>query len=173
MKKVRKMPIVMNDNLMKHVFQIRNYLWNSPYISRFNEDGKKAKSKGNHIWNIEAKKTGEGGWTFRPFQRRLAGVPPGVAYVGLRWTWTPRIWDPQASRNNLHVAYTSPSLPPWLSWHEDQYLTGVPTPDAQSCDVTVEARVSPSGVFLQLFADYCFTSSRKMARRSPSLKLCT
>ncbi|KAH9035503.1 hypothetical protein EDB85DRAFT_1863052 [Lactarius pseudohatsudake] len=125
--------------------KIRNYLWNSPYISRFNEDGKKAKSKGNHIWNIEAKKTGEGGWTFRPFQRRLAGVPPGVAYVGLRWTWTPRIWDPQASRNNLHVTYTSPSLPPWLLWHEDQYLTGIPTPDAQSCDVTVEARFMQDG----------------------------
>ncbi|KAH9958285.1 hypothetical protein BC827DRAFT_1344972 [Russula dissimulans] len=125
--------------------KIRNYLWNSPYISRFNEDGKKAKSKGNHIWNIEAKKTGDGGWTFRPFQRRLAGVPPGVAYVGLRWTWTPRIWDPQASRNNLHVTYTSPSLPPWLSWHEDQYLTGIPTPDAQSCDVTVEAQFMQDG----------------------------
>ncbi|KAI0306326.1 hypothetical protein B0F90DRAFT_1688981 [Multifurca ochricompacta] len=125
--------------------EIRNYLWNSPYISRFNEDGKKAKSKGNHIWNIEAKKTGDGGWTFRPFQRRLAGVPPGVAYVGLRWTWTPRIWDPQASRNNLHVTYTSPSLPPWLSWHEDQYLTGVPTLDAQSCDVTIDARFMQDG----------------------------
>ncbi|KAH9998093.1 hypothetical protein BJV74DRAFT_768010 [Russula compacta] len=125
--------------------KIRNYLWNSPFISRFNEDGKKAKSKGNHIWNIEAKKTGDGGWTFRAFQRRLAGIPPGVAYVGLRWTWTPRIWDPQASRNNLHVAYTSPSLPPWLVWHEDQYLTGIPTPDAQSCDVTVEARFMQDG----------------------------
>jgi len=137
-----------NDNLMEHmmsIVQIRNYLWNSPYISRFNEDGKKAKSKGNHIWNIEARKTGDGGWTFRPFQRRLAGVPPGVAYVGLRWTWTPRIWDPQASRNNLHVTYTSPSLPLWLSWHEDQYLTGIPTPDAQSCDVTVEARFMQDG----------------------------
>ncbi|KAI0273308.1 hypothetical protein BC834DRAFT_965863 [Gloeopeniophorella convolvens] len=125
--------------------KIRNYLWNSTYISRFNEDGKKAKSKGNHIWNIEAKKTGEGGWTFRPFQRRLAGVPPGVAYVGLRWTWTPRIWDPQASRANMPVTYTSPSLPLWLSWHEDQYLTGIPTPDAQSCDVTVEARFTQDG----------------------------
>jgi len=158
MKKVRKLPCMIrqrrNDNLMEHmmfVIQIRNYLWNSPYISRFNEDGKKAKSKGNHIWNIEAKKTGDGGWIFRPFQRRLAGVPPGVAYVGLRWTWTPRIWDPQASRNNLHVTYTSPSLPHWLSWHEDQYLMGIPTPDAQSCDVTVEARVCSSWIFASTY----------------------
>ncbi|TFY82369.1 hypothetical protein EWM64_g1641 [Hericium alpestre] len=121
--------------------KIRNYLWNSSYISRFNEDGKKAKSKGNHIWNIEAKKAPEGGWIFRPFHRRLAGLPPGVAYVGLRWSWTPRIWDPQASRSNLPVQYTSPSLPSWLSWQDDT-LSGIPPPDAQSCDVTVDARPS-------------------------------
>lgn len=42
----------------------QHYLWNQPYISRFNDDGKKAKSKGNHIWNVEAKKTVEGGWIF-------------------------------------------------------------------------------------------------------------
>ncbi|KAI0321664.1 hypothetical protein OF83DRAFT_1168298 [Amylostereum chailletii] len=124
--------------------KIRNYLWNSSYISRFNEDGKKAKSKGNHIWNIEAKKATEGGWHFRPFHRRLAGLPPGVAYVGLRWSWAPRIWDPQASRNNLPVNYSSPALPTWLSWDNDS-LTGVPTPDAQSCDVTVEARFVQDG----------------------------
>ncbi|KAA1469455.1 hypothetical protein DENSPDRAFT_772513 [Dentipellis sp. KUC8613] len=124
--------------------KIRNYLWNSSYISRFNEDGKKAKSKGNHIWNIEAKKAPEGGWIFRPFHRRLAGLPPGVAYVGLRWSWTPRIWDPQASRSNLPVQYTSPSLPSWLSWQDDT-LSGIPTPDSQSSDVTVEARFMQDG----------------------------
>ncbi|CDO68325.1 hypothetical protein BN946_scf184799.g52 [Trametes cinnabarina] len=120
--------------------EIRNFLWNQPYISRFNEEGKKSKSKGNHIWHVDAKKSGDGGWVFRPFKRRLAGTPPGVAYVGLRWTWTPRIWDPQASRANMPVTYSSPSLPSWLSWKDDS-LTGIPPPDAQSCDVTVEARV--------------------------------
>ena len=114
-------------------------MWNQPYISRFNEEGKKSKSKGNHIWHVDAKKT-ESGWAFRPFKRKLAGTPPGVAYVGLRWTWTPRIWDPQASRTNMPVSYSSPALPPWLAWKEDS-LTGIPPPDAQSCDVTVEARV--------------------------------
>ncbi|KAI0748073.1 hypothetical protein C8Q80DRAFT_1102841 [Daedaleopsis nitida] len=122
---------------------IRNFLWNQPYISRFNEEGKKSKSKGNHIWHIDAKKS-ESGWLFRPFMRKLAGTPPGVAYVGLRWTWTPRIWDPQASRANMPVTYSSPSLPSWLSWKEDS-LTGIPTPDAQSCDVTVEARFLQDG----------------------------
>lgn len=120
--------------------QIRNYLWNQPYISRFNEDGKKTKSKGNHIWNIDAKKNQDGTWTFRPFHRKVAGSPPGVAYVGLRWSWAPRIWDPQASRSNLVVTYSSPSLPPWLFW-EDDVLSGTPPQDAESCDITVVARV--------------------------------
>ncbi|KAH7929714.1 hypothetical protein BV22DRAFT_1056231 [Leucogyrophana mollusca] len=124
--------------------KIRNYLWNQQYISRFNEDGKKTKSKGNHIWNIDAKKTPDGGWTFRPFHRKVAGSPPGVAYVGLRWSWTPRIWDPQASRSNLVVAYSSPSLPSWLSWDED-VLSGTPPHDAESCDITVEARYVQDG----------------------------
>ncbi|KAI8998678.1 hypothetical protein BD414DRAFT_407224 [Trametes punicea] len=124
--------------------KIRNFLWNQPYISRFNEEGKKSKSKGNHIWHVDAKKSGDGGWVFRPFKRKLAGTPPGVAYVGLRWTWTPRIWDPQASRANMPVTYSSPSLPSWLSWKDDS-LTGIPPPDAQSCDVTVEARFMQDG----------------------------
>ncbi|KAI6005680.1 hypothetical protein EDD15DRAFT_2154684 [Pisolithus albus] len=125
--------------------KIRNYLWSQPYISRFNEEGKKTKSKGNHIWNIDAKKNQDGSWTFRPFYRRLAGSPPSVAYVGLRWSWAPRIWDPQASRANLHVTYSSPSLPSWLSWEGD-ILQGTPTPDAESCDITVEAHFVQDGV---------------------------
>lgn len=110
------------------------------YIQRFNEDGKKAKSKGNHIWNIDAKKGRDGGWVFRPFHRRLAGSPPGISYVGLRWSWTPRIWDPQAASSHIPVQYSSPSLPSWLSWKED-VLSGIPPPDAESCDIVTEATV--------------------------------
>lgn len=119
--------------------QIRNFLWNQPFISRFNEEGKKSKSKGNHIWHVDAKKT-DNGWLFRPFQRKLAGAPPGVAYIGLRWSWTPRVWDPQASRANMPVKFACPNLPSWLSWNNDT-LSGIPPPDAENCDVTVEARV--------------------------------
>ncbi|KAG8217867.1 hypothetical protein J3R82DRAFT_6033 [Butyriboletus roseoflavus] len=129
--------------------KIRTYLWNQPYISRFNEEGKKTKSKGNHIWNIDARKLSDGGWTFRPFHRRVAGSPPSVAYVGLRWSWAPRIWDPQASRTNLQVTYSSPSLPPWLSW-EDDVLQGTPPPDAESCEISVVARYIQEGVEEQL-----------------------
>lgn len=67
----------------------------SRFISRFNEDGKKAKSKGNHVWNIEAKKIPSGGWVFREFTRKIAGPPPKVAYIGLKYQWAPRVWDPQ------------------------------------------------------------------------------
>jgi hypothetical protein len=120
--------------------QVRNYLWRQQYILRFNEDGKKAKSKGNHIWNIEAKKTKDGKWEFRPFHRKLAGSPPSVAYCGLRWSWTPRVWDPQASWQNVPVEYSSPSLPPWLSWRDDE-LSGVPPHNAESCRITINANV--------------------------------
>lgn len=67
------------------------------YISRFNEDGKKAKSKGNHVWNIEAKKTPSGGWIFREFTRKIAGIPDKIAYVGTKYTYAPRVWDPQVN----------------------------------------------------------------------------
>jgi len=129
--------------------KIRTYLWNQPYISRFNEEGKKTKSKGNHIWNVDARKLPDGKWTFRPFHRRVAGSPPSVAYVGLRWSWAPRIWDPQASRTNLQVTYSSPSLPSWLSW-EDDVLQGTPPPDAGDCEITVVARYLQDGVEEQL-----------------------
>ncbi|KAG0040503.1 hypothetical protein BGZ83_002529, partial [Gryganskiella cystojenkinii] len=36
--------------------KVKVYLWKHRYISRFNEDGKKQKSKGNHVWNIEARR---------------------------------------------------------------------------------------------------------------------
>ncbi|KAG7447961.1 uncharacterized protein BT62DRAFT_744702 [Guyanagaster necrorhizus] len=124
--------------------KVRNYLWRQPHILRFNEDGKKAKSKGNHIWNVEAKKIGDGRWDFRPFYRKLAGTPPSVAYCGLRWQWTPRVWDPQASWQNVPVHYSSPYLPSWLSWKDDT-LSGIPPPDAQSCEVTVNATFNLDG----------------------------
>ncbi|CAE7091929.1 unnamed protein product [Rhizoctonia solani] len=123
--------------------KIKSYLWNQPYISRFNEDGKKAKSKGNHIWNIDARKTDEGGsvrWTFREFKRKIAGTPPGIAYHGHHWQWAPHVWDPQLSRANITASFSSPSLPSWLSW-SDNVLSGTPGPDAVNDDITIHAKV--------------------------------
>ncbi|KAG8743901.1 hypothetical protein FRC10_011191 [Ceratobasidium sp. 414] len=123
--------------------QIKAYLWNQPYISRFNEDGKKAKSKGNHIWNIDARKvegTSPVQWTFREFKRKIAGTPPGIAYHGHLWQWAPHVWDPQVSRTNITATFSSPSLPPWLSW-KDGVLSGTPGPDALNTDITVISKV--------------------------------
>lgn len=61
------------------VKKVKTYLWHQDLISRFNADGKKAKSKGNHIWNVEAKKLPSGGWVFRPFKRRIMGQPNAFA----------------------------------------------------------------------------------------------
>jgi hypothetical protein len=119
--------------------KIRNYLWRHPYIQRYNDEGRKAKSKGNHIWNVVAKKIGDGKWQFRPFYRQLAGQFPGVAYCGLTYTCVPRIWDPSHPFQNVPVFYSSPNLPSWLTWKGDE-LSGTPPPDAQSCDVTVIAK---------------------------------
>ena len=89
---------------------------------------------------MEAKKAGDSQWEFRPFHRKLAGSPPSVAYCGLKWSWTPRVWDPQASWQNVPVEYSSPSLPTWLAWKDD-VLSGTPPPDAESCRITVNAKV--------------------------------
>ncbi|KAJ7510075.1 hypothetical protein B0H11DRAFT_2269571 [Mycena galericulata] len=124
--------------------KVRNYLWRQPLILRFNEDGKKAKSKGNHIWNVEARKLGDGLWEFRPFHRKIAGNPASVAYCGITWSWQPRIWDPQACWQNVPVHYSSPSLPPWLQWKDD-VLSGTPPANAESCDITTHAKFTLDG----------------------------
>lgn len=59
--------------------KIKSYLWKQDLISRFNQDGKKSKSKGNHIWNVDAKKLPDGTWVFRPFHRRIMIDPSAFA----------------------------------------------------------------------------------------------
>jgi hypothetical protein len=117
---------------------------------RYNEEGKKVKSKGNHTWNMEAKRLPDGRWHFREFYRQLAGAPPVIGYIGLPWSWTPRIWHPQGQTlgkdSNVSITYSSPSLPSWLSWKEG-VLSGAPPPGAESCDVVVEAKVGEISSF--------------------------
>lgn len=147
--------------------KVKAYLWHQqPLISRFNDDGKKSKSKGNHVWHIMAKRQditvksevsstsgssstssqspGPGStWIFRPFERRIAGSPPPLAYVGVTWSWQPRIWDPQMPSQGIPVSWNSPELPPWLSW-KNGVLMGVPGSGDVSLgmDIIVEASVS-------------------------------
>ncbi|SCV69559.1 BQ2448_2579 [Microbotryum intermedium] len=118
--------------------RVRQYLWSQSCISRYNDDGKKAKSKGNHIWTIEAKKDPERRWVFRTFERCIKGNAPQVAFIGLPWTWTPRVWDPQCSISPALVTFSSPSLPPWLHWH-DHLLTGEAPESAHGQTFEIEA----------------------------------
>ncbi|KAG8999711.1 hypothetical protein FRB94_005964 [Tulasnella sp. JGI-2019a] len=141
--------------------KIKTYLWyHTPYIARFNDDGKKSKSKGNHIWHTEAKKLpvspyGNGGiwqrrWTFHEYERKIAGNPPAMAYIGLKWNWEPKVWDPQTARSNIAVQWNFPNMPDWMKY-ENGVLSGTPTQDSTSIDLIVESRSMLDGqeIFLQ------------------------
>ena len=133
--------------------KIKLYLWNQPYISRFNEDGKKAKSKGNHIWNVDARKLPGGGWEFRQFQRKISANFPATAYIGVGWSWQPRVWDPHTSSASIEATFASPagSLPAWLSWNPDgSMLAGTPPADALPCSLEVVASYAQDGAQKQL-----------------------
>ncbi|ODN97358.1 hypothetical protein L198_03921 [Cryptococcus wingfieldii CBS 7118] len=127
--------------------KIKNYLWRQNLISRFNPDGKKAKSKGNHIWNVDAKKLPGGGWVFRPFQRRIIGQPSNFALAGQRYEWEPRIWDPQAASETLRPTFSSPtgSLPSWLRWESGAKLVGVPDKPGPPFEIPVHAQFVDGG----------------------------
>ncbi|KAJ1983929.1 hypothetical protein H4R34_000984 [Dimargaris verticillata] len=116
--------------------KVKLYLWNQRYISRYNEEGKRTKSKGNHVWNVEAKKIPTGGWIFREFPRKIVNNPPKMAYYGVKYEWAPKVWDPQNRTPN--VSFTSPWLPNWLRWNNN-VLSGVPGIDAQSFEFKVIA----------------------------------
>ncbi|KIR69167.1 hypothetical protein I314_00271 [Cryptococcus bacillisporus CA1873] len=137
--------------------KIKNYLWRQDLISRFNPDGKKAKSKGNHIWNVDAKKLPGGGWVFRPFQRRIIGQPNNFAVVNQPYEWEPRIWDPQAASDTLHPKFSSPpgSLPHWLRWEDGVRLVGIPDQSTAPFQIQVHAEfIDGSGNHSTLDAGY-------------------
>lgn len=125
--------------------KIKSYLWNQKLISRFNDDGKKSKSKGNHIWNVDAKKLPDGQWIFRPFQRKIHLPEPLHAWYGAKFAWQPKVWDPQASTSNLKVDWKFEGLPSWLEFKEDvKGLEGIPMEGDSSADITVTALVGSS-----------------------------
>jgi len=143
----------------------RHYLWKHKYISRFNEDGKKAKSKGNHVWIIEAKKTADGGWIFKEFERKIAGPEPNpIAYVGVKYTYQPKIYDPQI--RSPKAVFHSPWLPSWLSW-ENNVLTGIPDENAQECEITVIASYYHGDSAYRLEKTFFLSVSRWQGDESP------
>ncbi|KAG0227556.1 hypothetical protein BGW41_003738 [Actinomortierella wolfii] len=204
--------------------KVKVYLWKHKYISRFNEDGKKQKSKGNHVWNIEARRiapppapgsssssssslsshgkgssastavanssyyssstmvnsrfkseheagstitTSTGGtvsltrppsppiqWEFREYTSRIAGQIIKFARVGVRYTYTPKIWDAQMSCPEAE--YSSPWLPPWLKW-ENKELVGTPSAEDKSCTITVKAVYDREGTKCELETSFPIT----------------
>ncbi|KAH7102406.1 hypothetical protein BKA62DRAFT_637817, partial [Auriculariales sp. MPI-PUGE-AT-0066] len=127
--------------------KVRHYLWTHPYIARYNEVGKKSKSKGNHIWSVDARKVPQeervpGGavWVFRHFERRIAGTPSTVAYVGVKWSFAPRVWDPQAPRVGADINWSSTDggLPSWMRWERHE-LVGTPAVGDEGGEVHITA----------------------------------
>lgn len=92
-------------------------------------------------------------WIFREFTRCIKGSPPNVAFAGLPWSWSPRVWDPQRSGSAIGAAFSSPSLPPWLEW-KNNVLSGE-APEAltgQSVEITAVATFQTGGRVQQLEA---------------------
>lgn len=71
---------------------IKHFLWNQPLISRFNDEGKKTKSRGNHVWSIEARYLAPGHYEFRPPAPKIVPLP-ATAAPNVPWSWTPKVLD--------------------------------------------------------------------------------
>ncbi|KAF9094689.1 hypothetical protein BGX29_009391 [Mortierella sp. GBA35] len=92
-----------HDSLIQHgltedvlpLRKVKLYLWKHRYISRFNEDGKKQKSKGNHVWNIEA--------------RKISNIVPVVPVPG---SSTPDASSTSLSTPRLMIDSSAASTPP-------------------------------------------------------------
>ncbi|KAJ3216637.1 hypothetical protein HK099_005785 [Clydaea vesicula] len=117
--------------------QFKLYLWTQRYISRFNVSGNSNKSNGTCVWIVEAKKTFDGGWIFKEFERKFLGEDTFNLHVGVPFTLKPKIYDPQVQ--SPRPIFHSVALPSWLRWEED-YLTGVP--DLYSTDCTIKIYAS-------------------------------
>ena len=92
---VKRSGILPDDENLPKI--IKEYLWSNRFIKRFNEENKKLKIKGNHIWMVEAANTIRGRWIFREYTRKFLTEPPVVAVVGQRFVYGPKIWDPEMS----------------------------------------------------------------------------
>jgi len=131
----------------RHAIRRRCYIGHSLLHRVLHYD---TQSKGNHIWSVDARKlmpeeraNGGNVWVFRHFERRIAGNPSTVAYVGVRWSFAPRVWDPQAPRVGADITWSSPDggLPSWLRWERGE-LAGMPDTGDEGGEVHITAMVS-------------------------------
>lgn len=132
--------------------KLKLYLRHQPLIARYNEDGRKVKSRGNHNWIIDARKRPSGGWEFREFVRRIAGAPTR-AYLGVPWEWKLRIWDPVLPSSVIRASFYVKEAPSWIQWKDVESrdtLRGVPASVDDAGQVTVAAKFRQHGQMQEL-----------------------
>ncbi|KAF9359239.1 hypothetical protein BGX34_008475 [Mortierella sp. NVP85] len=155
--------------------KVKVYLWKHRYISRFNEDGKKQKSKGNHVWNIEARKihpTPGGGnnnnntngnsrngsheqngndvkGPSSPKQWEFREYSSRIAGQIIKFArvGVPYVYSPRIWDAQM-ACPTAEFTSPWLPpWLKwhNGELKGIPGPEDESCEITVKATYDREG----------------------------
>ena len=89
-------------NLARHevsIKRVREYLWTRDLIARYNPSGRKAKSRGSHVWCVEARRRTDdphAEWEFRPWRRKIQVMRDSlVAPWGQLVRLPLKVWDPQ------------------------------------------------------------------------------
>jgi len=153
--------------------KMKQFLWANPHISRYNDDGRKAKSKGNHVWMISARKIhnedgSNHGWQFHQFTRKIARPQEDFAYPNVQWTWDMRIWDPQTSSDSIKAAFTVNAHPKWLQFDGMAKLSGTPQEGDEGGPITVTAHYPMNGQLHQLGASFDITVRKVASPSDPS-----
>lgn len=95
-------------NLARHevsIKRVREYLWTRDLIARYNPSGRKAKSRGSHVWCVEARHLADdpnSEWEFRPWKRKIQVIRETLVSVWGQPMRIPlKVWDPQVQYEGL------------------------------------------------------------------------
>src|SRR5271169_6931947 len=99
-------------NLPRHevsVKRVREYLWTKDLIARYNPSGRKAKSRGSHVWCVEARRRADvphAEWEFRPWKRKIQVVRDSlIAPWGQLIKLPLKVWDPQVQYEGKNLRF--------------------------------------------------------------------
>lgn len=106
--------------------RIRDILTIQNFMSKHNVSGRKAKSKGSHVWIINARPNeppkSDGtvrNWEIIPWQRRI--MPSDRESLSAKrsqpYSFKPQIWDPNLNEVNAKYIFNN-NLPSFLQWNE-------------------------------------------------------
>jgi hypothetical protein len=100
-------------NLARHevsIKRVREYLWTRDLIARYNPSGRKAKSRGSHVWCVEARRRADdphAEWEFRPWKRKIQVIRDSlVAQWGQPVRLPLKVWDPQVQYEGLLLYFS-------------------------------------------------------------------